>query len=458
LGVFGFLYWQTAGYLASGVDDWLGREVAARSAEHSSERVRQLEAHPSLDPAGQRPFALFDATGKWVAGSPVTLPQPQPPLDRPFDFTLPRDGQPAPFRGVMRRLPSGDILLIAQDMREIQHFRELLLGAMASGGVVVLILGLVGAATVGAGALVRINRVTDAIERIVNGDLSERLPHGGTAGDVDRLVHVVNRMLDEIERLMHEVKGVTDEIAHDLRTPLTRLLAGLERARRRAHSVEEYGAAVDEAIAETRGILATFGALLRIAEVEAGARRAGFTTLDLNTLAADVADFYEPLAERKGISLSLEADGAAAEIAGDPSLLFEAISNLVDNAIKFTPPGGHVVLRMLGGNERLGFEVSDSGPGIPETERNAVLRRFHRAEKSRHTPGSGLGLSLVAAVARLHGLGLTIEDAEPGCRVRLWRDQTAGKPPWLDFAASTPVIDRPPGKADAPPHMPALET
>jgi signal transduction histidine kinase len=450
-GVFGFLYWQTAGYLASGVDDWLGRELAARSAEHSSERRRQLDAHTVLDPAGQRPFALFDATGNWIGGSPATLPQPEPAMDHPFDFMLPRDGQAAPFRGMAHRLSSGDTLLIAQDMREIRRFRDLLLGAMASGGLVVLVLGLAGAAIVGAGALGRINRVTDAIERIVNGDLSERLPNGGTAGDLDRLIQVVNRMLDDIERLMHEVKGVTDEIAHDLRTPLTRLLAGLERARRRAHSVEEYDEAVEEAIAETRGILTTFGALLRIAEVEAGARRAGFTTLDLNTLATDVTDFYEPLAERKGLSLSLKTEGAPAEIAGDPSLLFEAISNLVDNAIKFTPPGGQVILRILGGSDRLGFEVSDTGPGIPETERNVVLQRFHRAERSRHTPGSGLGLSLVAAVARLHGLRLAIEDAEPGCRVRLWRDQVAGRPPWLELAAAPPGIDWPSGKADAQP-------
>src|SRR5439155_13234754 len=325
------------------------------------------------------------------------------------------------------------------------------LGAMAAGGLVVLVLGLAGAAIVGAGSLGRINRVTDAIERIVRGDLSERLPHGGTAGDLDRLIHVVNRMLDDIERLMHEVKGVTDEIAHDLRTPLTRLLAGLERARRRAQSVEEYGRAVEEAIAETRGILATFGALLRIAEVEAGARRAGFTTLDLNTVAADVTDFYEPLAERKGISLVLEGDGAPAEIAGDPSLLFEAISNLVDNAIKFPPAGGHVILRILDGSDRLGFEVCDTGPGIPETERNAVLQRFHRAERSRHTPGSGLGLSLVAAVARLHGLHLAIEGAEPGCLVRLWRDPVAGRPPRLELTAATPRIDLASGKADAQP-------
>jgi signal transduction histidine kinase len=280
-------------------------------------------------------------------------------------------------------------------------------------------IGLAGAAVVGAGAVSRIDGVTRAIERIVNGDLSERLPGGGTGGDLGRLILVVNRMLDQIERLMREVKGVTEDIAHDLRTPLTRLLAGLERTRRRSLSADAYAVAVDEAIAETTGILATFSALLRIAEIEDGARRAGFRTLDLNDVAADVAEFYEPLAEGKGISLSLQRAATPAEMAGDPSLLFEAIGNLVDNAIKFTPSGGRVAIGTFNGGDQVSVEVRDTGPGIAEAEREAVLRRFYRAEKSRRTRGSGLGLSLVAAVARLHGLDLAIGDAVPGCRVRL---------------------------------------
>lgn len=432
LGLFGaaslilfcFLYWQTAGYVAGGVDDWLTREMAARVSD-PREFDRQITAHMVADPAGRRPFVLFDADGHQIAGNSATLPSPLPEMDRVFDFALPRDGEPVPFRGIMHRLPSGDIFMVAQDMRDSREFRDVLLGAMASGGVVVLVLGLTGAAIIGAGALGRIDGVTRAIERIVDGDLSERLPSGGTDGDVDRLIHVVNRMLDEIERLMHEVKGVTDDIAHDLRTPLTRLLAGLERARRRATSADEYADAVDEAVVESKGILATFGALLRISEVEAGARRGGFTTVDLNTVAADVTDFYEPLAEHKDISLSLETDDVSAEMAGDPNLLFEAVGNLVDNAIKYTPSGGRVTLRIFGRNDRLGIEVSDTGPGIPEAERGMALRRFHRLEKCRHTPGSGLGLSLVAAVAKLHGLHLAIEDANPGCRVTLRRDGSA---------------------------------
>jgi signal transduction histidine kinase len=437
--LFGFMYWQTANYLRNGVDEWLTNEMASRSATHSSERLRQLEGRATLDPEGRRPIALFDAAGHWVAGGAATLPTPLPPMDRPFDFSLSRGNEAVPFRGILHRLASGDTLLVAQDTREIRHFADLLLSAMASGALVVLALGLTGAVLTGAGALGRIDGVTRAIERIVNGDLSERLPSSRKGGDLNRLVRVVNRMLDEIERLMNEVKGVTEDIAHDLRTPLTRLLAGLERVRRRDATADEYVAAVDEAIVETKGILATFNALLRIAEIEAGARRAGFETLDLAMVATDVAELYEPVAESKGIVLRLENDAGEAcktEMAGDPSLLFGAIGNLVDNAIKFTPPGGQIVLRTLCRRDRLGIQVTDTGPGIPEAERAAALRRFHRVEKCRSTPGSGLGLSLVAAVAKLHGLDLSIEDAQPGCRVTLWRDDIAASGKRQDLHAS----------------------
>jgi len=199
--------------------------------------------------------------------------------------------------------------------------------------------------------------------------------------------------------------------------------------------VEPFLEQVDEAIVEIRDLLATFAALLRIAEVEAGARRAGFTTVDLATVAEDVAELFEPVAESHGISLSLKIGRDMPAITGDPSLLFEAIGNLVDNAIKYTPPGGRVTVRTYTTDHRLGIEVSDTGPGIAAAERNAVLRRFHRTEKSRNTPGCGLGLSLVAAVANLHGLHLVIEDAGPGCRVTLWRNH--------DDATYISAADRP---------------
>jgi signal transduction histidine kinase len=425
LVLFGFLYWQTAGYLIKGVDDWLAREQAEFVASDYSTLIGLVKTGAAHNPQGRRLFAAFDPSGNQIAGNLAAFPGASPPLDRPFEFQLSQGGQTVPFRGLAHRLPSGVLVLVGQNVREMREFRELLVGAMTWGGLLALAVALGGAVAIGVGTLRRIDAVTRAIERIVRGNLSERLPTRGKVGDLDHLVHAVNGMLHEIERLMQEVKGVCDGIAHDLRTPLTRLLAGLERARRRAGSIGDYGTAVDDAIDETKGILATFSALLRISEVEDGMRRSGFTNLDLATVAADVGEFYDPLAEAKGVSLQVDNDRTSgARISGDPSLMFEAIGNLVENAIKFTPPGGRVTLRSFDGKGRLGIEIVDTGPGIPAAERELVLRRFYRGEKSRHSPGSGLGLSLVTAVARLHGLGFTIEDANPGCRVLLWRDDS----------------------------------
>jgi signal transduction histidine kinase len=422
--VLGFLYWQANRYVDNEVVDWLKRESTARvSAQTTSELIRNLIEHNRLDPEGQRPFALFDSAGDLINGADISLPNPPPLLDEPFYFTQVRDGRGVQFRGLAHRTASGEILLVSQNMREADRLGDLIARAMTWGWVPVTLIGLAGGAIIGFSALRRIEGVTTAVERIVKGNLSARLPRRGGDGDLDRLVQLVNGMLDDIERLMREVKGVTDDIAHDLRTPLTRLLAGLDRARRRAQDIHEYELAIDEAIVETQGLLRTFNALLRISEAEDSARRAGFKTIDLCTIAGDVAEFYEPLAEAKGVSLALQTDSDdGAKMLGDPSLLFEAVANLVDNAIKFTPSGGRIVLHTLLTKSGSGISVTDTGPGIPAEEREVVLRRFHRLERSRSTPGSGLGLSLVAAIARLHGLRFLIEDGNPGCRVTLWRD------------------------------------
>lgn len=432
LALFAFIYWQTSGYLTSSVDERLERD-AQGYLSNPGETEARLRKHVELDPQNIHPFGLFAPDGRHIAGNLTTLPRLSPPLGRPFEFRLQDDGQPRPYRAFALRMPPDELLVLSESIYETDELRELLRNAMAWGGVFLLVVGLAGAVITGLGAVRRINAVTGAIERVVTGDLSGRLPMNRGAGDLDRLSLLVNRMLDDIERLMGEVKGVTDDIAHDLRTPLTRLLAGLERARRRSEAsseaaAAEYGRAVEEAIRETRDVLGTFNALLRIAEVEDSARRAGFARVDLGIIAADVAEFQAPVAEEKGVTLELERPlpplDAPLTLLGDPSLLFEAIGNLVENAIKFTPSGGRIVVRAFAAKGRFGVEVSDTGPGIPEPERDAVLRRFHRLEKSRHTPGSGLGLSLVAAVARLHGLDLGIEGANPGCRVTL----SAGAP------------------------------
>jgi signal transduction histidine kinase len=434
----GFLYWQATSYLNSSLDHWIQRDSVTYLTA-PGEIVRLLQSHAERDPDAWRPFALFDSSGRFIAGNLRSIPERPVSFGRYFEYKLERNGKEVPFRGVGYRMPNDDILILSYNVNEIYGFKHLLLDAMAWGGILVFGIGIAGGVMTGLGAVRQINGITGAVERIVTGNLAERLPTRRGAGDLDRLVYLVNGMMDDIERLMREVKGVTDDIAHDLRTPLTRLLGGLERARRRTTSAEEYARAVDAAIAETKAVLGTFSALLRIAEVEDGARRAGFARIDLGRIAADVVEFHAPVAEERSVSLSFDTDAPAlTQMYGDSSLMFEAISNLVDNAIKFSPTGGRVGVRAFCYKGRIGVAVSDNGPGIPVHEREAVLRRFHRLERSRHTPGSGLGLSLVAAVAKLHGLTLTIDSSYPGSCVTLERDQTVQVPVAPAAAPDTP--------------------
>jgi signal transduction histidine kinase len=421
--LFGFLYWQTNRYVIGRMDSWLVREQMMFGALDRDTLLQHLTAHLVADPTLERPMTLFDPSGDRLAGTALDLPAAElagMPQDIPFEFDLPQGRHGMVFRAMAHRRPSGDLMLVALDMEPQFAFADVLINAFIWGGLVTALIGLAGAAIIGAGAVRRINGVTRAIQRIVSGDLSERLPTHGRTDDLDRLAIVINGMLGEIERLMQEVKGVCDNIAHDLRTPLTRLLAGLERAHRRATSSADYAAAVDEAVVETKAVLKTFAAILRISEVESGARRAGFTDTDLSEVIADAVEFYEPVAEANGVRLvRLAPDGSLTTMRGDPSLLFEAVGNLVDNALKFTPRGGQVTVCEFDRAGTVGFEVTDTGPGIPTDEAASVLRRFYRAESSRNTPGSGLGLALVAAVARLHGMDVAISDAKPGCRVAI---------------------------------------
>jgi signal transduction histidine kinase len=430
-GLFAFLYWQTADYVTDRVDDWLRREQTYFRVSDRGDLQQRLAAYMIADPTLERPLTLFDATGNRLAGTVLNVTAGDLislPRDALSDFVIHQDGRTITLRGLVRQRPSGDLLLAARDMADARSFDHILVGAFIWGGVFTALLGLAGAAIVGANAVRRIDGITLATRRIVSGDLSERLPTHGGRDDFDRLALVINDMLSELERLMQEVKGVCDNIAHDLRTPLTRLLAGLERTRRRAGPVEEHAIAIDEAIVEMRGILQTFAALLRISEVESGARRAGFTDTDLAEVLADAVELYEPMAEAKGIRLWLAPQESHPIIRGDPNLLFEVVGNLVDNALKFTKPGGCLIVRCIVDSRTIGFEVEDNGPGIPAAERDAVQRRFYRTESSRHTSGSGLGLALVAAVARLHGMDLTIADANPGCRVTVTRPEPAASP------------------------------
>ena len=425
LALFGYVYWQTAVYLKTEADTLLYRQVENRSAQDPQLQLREIRNHAAQDADGRMPHSLFDEQGQFLAGAIEQLP-PFTAYDKPQEFRWKKaNGHHRPVRFIVHRLADGKTLLVAQDIHDIREFDELLIRALVSGGVLLLVVGLFGAVVLGYSAHRRLDKVSRSIKGIIEGDLTGRLPVRGNNDDIDRLATVVNGMLDELERLMSEVKGVCDDIAHDLRTPLTRLIAGLERTQRRGLDEAQYAASIDAALNEAKSLLLTFKALLRISEIEDSARRSHFAPLDLNLISADAVELYEPLAQERDINLTLEPARFPAVMPGDAQLLFDAICNLLDNAIKFCPDHSVVRLTVISEPNRVGLCVTDNGPGIAQAEQEAVLRRLYRAEASRHTPGNGLGLSMVSAVARLHDMKLSISDAAPGCRIELTTRRTA---------------------------------
>jgi signal transduction histidine kinase len=417
--LFGYIYWQTTGYLIAEVDTALHREAERQQAQPPALRLQEILQHNQQDPQGRLPYALFDADGNPITGPVQQLPALRD-YDRPTEFMWDKsNGHDRPIRFLAHRLDDGSTLFVGQDIHDIREFDELLVNALVSGGALLLVVGLLGAITLGVLAHRRLDLLSRSIKKIVEGDLSRRLPTRGNNDDIDRIASVVNGMLDALERLMSEVKGVCDDIAHDLRTPLTRLIAGLERAQRRNLSQQEYCLAIDTAIEDAKGLMQTFRALLRISEIEGSARRSHFTPVDLNRIGADAVELFEPLAQERGMTLEFTPCSRAGHVLGDPQLLFDATCNLIDNAIKFSPDGSKVEVRVLTDASHCTLSIRDRGPGIPEAEREAVFRRLYRSESSRHTPGNGLGLSMVSAVARLHDMTLQVHDAQPGCRVDL---------------------------------------
>jgi signal transduction histidine kinase len=299
-------------------------------------------------------------------------------------------------------------------MTQLGELQQALLRALAIGVVPTLLLSLGVGYLLGWRAVRRVRAVRRTVERIMSGNLRDRLAMTHADEDFDHLAESVNGMLDQIERLLEEVAGIGDDIAHDLRTPLTRVRTRLDRARQPGSTRETLIGAIDGATAGLDQALGIITALQRISEIEDGRRHAAFGDVDLSAVARDIAELYGPIAEAKGVCLAVDA-ARRLSVRGDRDLLIEAVANVLDNAIKFTPIGGRVVVTTFEGEGTYGVRIVDTGPGIPVEERRAVLKRFYRSDKSRHHFGSGLGLGLVQAIATLHGFELSIGDAEPGC-------------------------------------------
>jgi len=321
-----------------------------------------------------------------------------------------------PEQGALWVTPKGYRLLVARGVSDAALFRERVKAALLWAGLLALCAGIGGGAVMGRSLLRRVEEVNRTAERVMGGNLSERVPLRGTSDEFDQLATNLNNMLDQIERLMAGIREVSDNIAHDLRTPLSRLRARLELSLLGAPDAAAQSEAVRAAIDEADRLLTTFNALLNIAEAESGTRRNAAEPLDLAQTARAAAELYEPVAEEQGCALKLDVEPGIM-ILGDRHLLSQAVANLLDNALKYG--GGEVTLSAHQHDGRAALEVSDSGPGIPEGEREAVLDRFVRLEPSRSTPGNGLGLSLVRAVARLHNGTIQLGDNHPGLTVRL---------------------------------------
>lgn len=360
-------------------------------------------------------YGLFTADGKYVAGDML---EPPPSLTytrkgRTVKHALRLlDGGPSPIVRAMGEVrPSGMRLVVARDMTNVLRIREIVIRTLVMGGVVALLAAAVGGLVLGMRQIRRVREIRHVTQCIARGDLDRRLPEGG-GDELDMLAHLVNHMLDEVERLMSEVKGACDGIAHDLRTPLVHLHSLLARVAEResVRGDAEGTAMLDRARTETGQLLERFRAMLRISEIGTLQRRGGFATVDLEALMQELADLYEPLAESRDLRWTVSI-AAVNEIHGDRALLFEAFSNLIDNAIKFAPQGGAVSVTLRPTEQGPLVEVADNGPGIAPAERAAVLQRFYRGDAVRHLAGSGLGLSVVAAVLRVHDFTLRIDDA-----------------------------------------------
>ncbi|MEE3623569.1 HAMP domain-containing sensor histidine kinase [Nitrospirillum sp. BR 11752] len=410
------------------IDD--GRtEILQEDAQRFAEVFRQrgpdglaafLNERMGMQIAAERILLLTDPAHTVLAGNMPAWPGDVPERAGAYTAPLTFNGKTIQARLVHMVLPGGYHLLVARDMA---HFRPLeqrfwysLLAAMG----VLLLLGMLGGFLIRRAVLRRIDELSRTVTGIVQGDLSRRLPTARGQDEFNTLSRTINGMLDQIEHLVHGVRNVSNAIAHDLRTPLAELRSRLEEVSVTRPPLADTYAEVDGAVADVDRVIGIFNALLRLAEIDTGARRSGFAEVNVAEVAAGAVEFYLPAAEVKGVSLAFQGDTGMATILGDPVLLAQAVGNLIDNALKFTPEGGTIVVWVASGADgKVEMSVIDNGPGIPDEEKPRVTERFYRGDAGRGTPGVGLGLSLVSAVAKLHGGAFDLADNHPGLRARM---------------------------------------
>ncbi len=391
-------------------------DEAAKSADRPVNELRlAFEVRLTHDLRRIDYAALFDPDRKMIFGNIDALPPI--PLDGKSHYIA---ASPAPGLGnrlepaifVARVRPDGNIMLLGRSLLETLAFRRIVLNALAAGLAPMLLLALAIGAFFARRASRRLTAIHDTIARIMKGDTHLRLPVRSRSDTIDKISEDVNLMLDEIMRLLVQIKGVSDNIAHDLRSPLAVVRAQLERGLE-SSSDEQLRTMVKQTLDQIDRAMLTVAALLRLAEVEYGPKSSSFAPVDLSAICTELFEFYEPLATSKSIKMTLEVQSPV-RILGDGDLMREAISNLIGNAIKFTPENGTVnVSATLEGGCPV-IRVRDSGIGVDPGERDKIFQRFYRTASGHRVPGSGLGLSIASAIAKIHDFDLRFDDNNPG--------------------------------------------
>ncbi len=412
-----FLWWATAGLLDRQTEAAIQADAQSLSERFASGAlpalVLTIEDRLTQDVEDDAIYLLVDPGQRRIAGNLEHWPQGVSENGPWYELPIERAGMRSLALVQSYNLPGGYHLLIGRDVHVRAQLRSLLTDALLWALLVVAVMASIGALVVRSLFRHTLANVSATATAIAAGDFAQRVRLSGRGDEFDQLAETINDMLDRIARLMEGVREVSNAIAHDLRTPITRARTRLEDAALHAESAPELRAAIERATADLDGIVAVFQALLRIAEIEAGSRRAAFARVDLAPLIDDVAELYGAVAEEKGITLSVAAPSSLPAY-GDRELIQQALANLVDNAVKFSPPGGAVRISALATPSGVDIVVADHGPGIPAADRERATERFFRGEIARSSPGSGLGLALVQAVAQLHGGSLHLEDAQPG--------------------------------------------
>lgn len=424
-------YWIATAALEDQTRSAIEQEAFAMLERFSNEGTSGLISDLAEESSGTSGFKLYtyyaDANGRILASN-VHIAAPalgwhnyplhmeaQLSADEASKHTLTAYGQ---------KLEDGSLLLIGFDRCPIVESQEAIVSAFLWSGIIMLLLAIAGGTFLGNRAMRRIDDFNSSLQRVMHGHLDTRLKLAGADDELDELARGVNATLERVGQLMDSVKQVSSDIAHDLRTPLSRLRQRLETASLRVNSPAEYQTVLEDALTQIDIILSTFAALLRIAQIEAGNRKVKFETVDMSRICTTVVEAYGATIEEDGrrLQVSITPD---ISILGDRDLLFQLIANLLENALRHTPHGAEISVTLASDRTGITLTVADNGPGIPAEEREHVLERFYRLERSRTSPGSGLGLSLVKAVADLHEATLVLEDAKPGLRVTLqWNKKT----------------------------------